>query len=128
MTSGQAGSPVVTARALVEAVVARDADAALALVAPDVLIRVDGLEDFEGYEGLRRLLSFQTEIMHDMRVEIRHALGTGESVAIDRTEYFTVAGEAIALDVGAFLTVREGLVVEWIDYQDLSDLARAMGH
>ena len=36
--------------------------------------------------------------------------------------------QAVELSAGAFFTLRDGLVREWSDYLDMSEVARALGH
>lgn len=115
-------------RSLVEAVVRADYEAAAALCAPELHISVQGFDEIDGHDGLRGLMEFQREILRDASVEIHHVLTAGDTAAVERTEHFTIGDERVSLDVGAFFSLRDGLVTEWLDYQDLRDVIRALGH
>lgn len=120
--------PGGVARALVEAYVSDDYATAITYCAPDLVYRIEGVQVVEGHEGLGHLMEFNAEIASEVRVEFHHVLGSGETAAINRTTSFVVGGERIVVEVGSFFTVRHGLVVEWIDYQDMQNLERALGH
>lgn len=125
--SGAVG-PGAIARALVEAVFGGDFEAAKEFCTPDLVLRIEGTQVVRGHEGLRQLMEFNEEVSSDVGVEIHHAFGSGATAAISRTTFLTIGGKSLALEVGAFFTLRDGLVAEWTDYQDMRDVVRALGH
>lgn len=122
------GHPGQVARALLEAVFSNDFETARSYCAPDLVLRIEGVQTVEGHEGLRHLMEFNAQVSTDVRLDIHHVVGDGDTVAINRTTYLTIAGQPLGLEVGAFFTVRDGLVTEWTDYQDMQEISRALGH
>ncbi|EYT65056.1 hypothetical protein H483_0102250 [Dietzia sp. UCD-THP] len=125
---GRRDDPAVVARALVESRFRGDVTTATSLCAPDIVMRIEGSYEAHGREGLANLIEFNHEVATNVRVEIHRIMVSGDTVAMSRTMFLDVDGQAIELGAGAFLTVRDGLVREWIDYLDMSELARALGH
>lgn len=121
-------APGEVARELVDATFRGDVAAATALCAPDIILRIEGTQEVRGHDGLRQLMEFNGEVSTDVRVEIHWVLVAGDTAALNRTTYLTIGGEPIALAVGSFFTVRDGLVCEWSDYQDMAEVSRALGH
>ena len=115
-------------RALVEATFAGDADEAVRYCTPDLELRIEGTQSVTGHEGLRHLIEFNSEISSNVRVDIRHVLWSGDTAAADRTTFLTIGGKDLALEVGSFFVLREGLVCEWVDYQDMRIVSEALGH
>lgn len=125
---GPRGGPGATARALVEAVFEGDFAAAKGFCTPDLVLRIEGSHVVRGHEGLRQLMEFNEEVSSDVRIEIHRVIGSGDTAAINRTTFLTIGGEPLSLEVGAFFTLRDGLVAEWADYQDMREVVRALGH
>lgn len=125
---GDGRGPGEVARALIEATFAGDVEAATALCTPDVEVRIEGTQTVYGHEGLRHLIEFNTEVSTNVSVAIHHVLGSGNTAAVSRTTYLTIGGRDLALEVGAFLRLRDGLVCEWVDYQDMRIVTEALGH
>lgn len=122
------GGPGAIARALVEAVFSGDFATARKFCTPDLVLRIEGTQVVRGHEGLRDLMEFNEEISSEVGVEIHHVIGTGETAAIKRTTFLTIGGESLSLEVGAFFSLRDGLVAEWTDYQDMRVVRSALGH
>ena len=120
--------PGEVARALVEAVFRDDFATAVTLCTPDLVLRIEGTQVVHGHEGLRHVMEFNAEVSTDVHVEIHHVLGTGDTAAVSRTTFLTIGGTPLALEVGAFFALRDGLVAEWTDYQDMQIVTRALGH
>ncbi|MEH6820382.1 nuclear transport factor 2 family protein [Dietzia psychralcaliphila] len=116
------------ARELVEATFRGDVAAATALCAPDLVLRIEGVQEVRGLDGLAQLIEFNEEVSTDVRVEIHRVLSSGDTAAVSRTTFLTIGGNAIELGVGSFFTLRDGLVCEWSDYQDMGEVTRALGH
>ena len=121
-------NPGQVARLLLKAVFSNDVDTARSYCAPDLVLRIEGIQTVEGHEGLRQLMEFNSQVSTDVRIDIHHVLEDGDTAAINRTTYLTIAGQPLGVEVGAFFTVRGGLVTEWTDYQDMQEVSRALGH
>jgi ketosteroid isomerase-like protein len=115
-------------RALVEARFHGDVTATTALCAPDIVLRIEGSHEARGREGVAHLMEFNREVATNVRVEIHRVMASGDTVAMSRTMFLTINGQAVELSAGAFFTLRDGLVREWSDYLDMSEVARALGH
>lgn len=122
------GGPAETARALVEAAFAGDFDAAATYCTPDLELRIEGTQTVHGHEGLRHIIEFNAEVSSNVRVTIHHALGAGDTAAVNRTTNLTIGGKDLTLEVGAFFELRDGLVCRWVDYQDMRIVTEALGH
>ena len=124
----RSGVSAEVARNLIEATFRGDVAAAIALCTPDVEVRIEGIQTVRGRDGLAQLIEFNEEVSVNVRVEIHHVLASGDTAAIARTTFLTIGGQDIELAVGSFLTLRDGLVCQWSDYQDMGDVTRALGH
>ena len=122
------GDPAAVARALVEAVSAGDVEAATRCCTPDLELRIEGLQTLHGHEGLQHIMEFTDEMVTRIRIAIYHALGSGDTAALNRTIYMTIRGKELALEVGSFFELRDGLVCRWVEYQDLRIVSKAFGH
>ncbi|MGN7225635.1 MULTISPECIES: nuclear transport factor 2 family protein [unclassified Dietzia] len=122
------GGPGDVARALVEAALSGDFEAARSYCAPDITLTLEGIQTVSGHEGLRQLLEFNAEIATDVVIEIHHVLGSDDTAALNRTTHLTVGGKRLRVEVGSFFTLRDGLVADWTDYQDMQNVWRALGH
>lgn len=123
-----AEGPGEVARKLIEAAFSNDFETARDLCAPDLVLTIEGIQTVRGHAGLHQVMEFNAEFSTDVSVVIHHVLGSGDSAAINRTTYLTIAGIPLTLEVGAFFTLRDGLVTEWTDYQDMQEVSRALGH
>lgn len=116
------------ARALVEAVFSDDFETARSYCAPDLVLTIEGTQTVRGHEGLRHVMEFNAEVSTDVSVDIHHVLGSGDTAALNRTTHLTINGAQLRVEVGSFFTFRDGLVTEWVDYQDIQKVTRALGH
>lgn len=116
------------ARALVEAVFADDFETARSLCGPEVVLTIEGTQTVRGHGGLRQVMEFNADVSTDVSIDIHHVLSAGDRAAVNRTTRLTIGGVPLALEVGSFFTVRDGLVVRWVDYQDMQEVSRALGH
>lgn len=123
-----AEGPGKVARKLIEAAFSNDFETARELCARDLVLNIEGIQTVRGHDGLRHVMEFNAEFSTDVSVEIHHVLESGDTAAINRTVNLTIAGTPLTLEVGAFFTLRDGLVTEWTDYQDMQKVSRALGH
>jgi limonene-1,2-epoxide hydrolase len=107
-------SPEATVRALLDHLAARDADAALALLAEDVEWRNSGLPTIRGArvhsairDLVRRGVTFE--------VRLHRVTAVGDVVLTDRTDVLGYGGWTAELDVRGRFEVREGRIVAWHD-------------
>lgn len=126
--AGRGRDAAETARALVEAAFAGRYEEAAAYCTPDLELRIEGTQTVHGHEGLRHLLEFNAEVSANVRVEIHHVLASGDTAALNRTTHLTIGGRDLALEVGSFFELRDGLVCRWVDYQDMRIVTEALGH
>lgn len=122
------GGPGEVARRLIEATYSGDFETARTLSTPDLVLTIEAAQTVEGHSGLQQFMEFNAEVASDVRVEIHHVLGSGVSAAINRTAYLTIGEVPLDVEIGAFFTLRDGLVAEWTDYQDMQKVLRALGH
>lgn len=122
------GGPGQVARALVEAVFAGDFETARSYCTADLALTIEGTQSVSGHEGLRQTMELNAEVASDIRVHIHHVLGSGNTAAVNRTTHLVIDGSPMRIEVGSFLTLRDGLVAEWTDYQDMQQVSRALGH
>lgn len=120
--------PAEVACRLIMASFPGDIETAKKYCTEDLVLRINEIQTVTGHEGLQQLMEFNEEFSRDVSVQIHHALGSGNHAAVSRTTHLTINGTAIQLDVGAYFTLRDGLVCEWTDYQDMRAVTRALGH
>lgn len=121
-------APTEVTRALIEATFAGDFETAATYCTPDLVLRIEGIQTVHGHDGLRHLIEFSTEVSTNARVTIHHALASGDTAAVNRTTYLTIGGKELAVEVGSFFELRDGLVCRWVDYQDMRIVTEALGH
>ena len=126
--TGNPAAPAEVARRLIEAAFSGDFEAAAACCTPDLELRMEGTQTVYGHDGLQHVIEFNTEVSTNISVAIHHVLSSGDTVAISRTTYLTIGGRDIALEVGAFFALENGLVRRWTDYQDMRPVTEALGH
>ena len=122
------GGPGRVARALLEAVFSNDFERAREHCSEDLVMTIEGIQTVRGHDGLRQLMDFVSEFTAGIRTAIHHVLSAGDTAAINRTAHLTLGERTYTLEIGAFFTVRDGLVTEWTDYQDAQEVSRALGH
>ena len=104
-----------------------DAETAVELVTEDFVYEVVDLDTYRGKDGLRTFLGDQSSLM-----AVHRALGrfveSGDDVAVERVDTMVFGVGPVDVPTAAFFTCREGRVSHWIDYQDLREVARTLGH
>lgn len=103
-------------------------DAALAMLAPDVLYDNVPFPDIVGREHVRQ---FHTEfgIGKDFEVDwqVVHLAAHGNVVLNERVDIFKhISGGTITLPVMGTLTVEDGIITVWRDYFDPADFDRQL--
>ncbi|QMW21927.1 limonene-1,2-epoxide hydrolase family protein [Sandaracinobacteroides saxicola] len=111
----------MTAQAVVEQFIghinAMETDAALALLADDVVYDNVPMPTLHGREAAR---AFLAQLPYDAAAWIVHAIAaTGDTVLTERTDRFHVGSRWIEIRVMGAFVVREGRISHWRDYFDL---------
>lgn len=121
------GSNGAVVEQLLRATADVDADTAVQLVTEDFVYEVVDLDTYRGRDGLRTFLVDQSSLM-----AVHRALGrfveSGDDVAVERLDTMVFSVGPVDIPTAAFFTCRDGLVSHWIDYQDLREVARTLGH
>lgn len=112
---------------LLRATADADADAAVELITDDFVYEIVELDTYRGLDGLRTFLSDQVSIMAVDR-EIGRLVESGDDVAVERVDTLVFGVGPVTVPTAAFFTCRDGRVSRWVDYQDLREVARTLGH
>ena len=133
----QESEPAQTVRAYIEAIGARDLDAAVALWAAGAVDHVGPVGNFSAPDELRRFFAGLQEAMPDSRIEIIDLISDGDRVAMRWKTNGTFCGAPfqgieptgarIELEGLDLFTVREGLIQENHAYYDGAEFARQTG-
>ena len=118
-------TPSETVTALLQACVARDLDAACALVTDDIVYDNVPIGVVHGPEGVRTVLS--GGVMREATEidwVVHRQVAEGITVMNERTDRFLVDGRWLEIPIGAVFEVRDGRVSLWRDYFDLESYRR----
>lgn len=96
---------------------ARDVDALVAGFAEDATF-ADAGQVVVGRRQLAQVFADAFSMPAEVVLELRHAVVDGDTVACELLERVTVGGETTDLDVAAFYTVRDGLLVRVRVYRE----------
>ena len=110
----------------IAAIVAKDLDAALALVTDDVEYDNVPMAKVHGPDGIRSALEpFMTSVG---RVEwvIHHQIEQGDVVMNERVDRFELGDRWMELPVAGLFVLRDGRIALWRDYFDLGTFEREM--
>jgi limonene-1,2-epoxide hydrolase len=114
MSSGEA----VTA--LIKANEARDIDAILEALTPDVVYENVGMGAMTGHDEVRALLGPFAEMAERVEWEVLGQVEQGNTVMNERIDRFwLVGGKKIEIRVMGVFEVRDGNVAAWRDYFDV---------
>ncbi len=113
-------TPDEVVTALIDACVARDLDAACALVTDDIEYDNVPIGKVFGPEGVRSVLSAGVMAEADEIDWVTHRqVADGNTVMNERTDRFLVRGTWLEIPIGAVFEVTDGRVSLWRDYFDL---------
>jgi limonene-1,2-epoxide hydrolase len=92
-------------------------------------VLVDGSRGVHhGRAAIRTAFEGQLSVLPSVAVEIRKAVSDGQTVLIERTDRFEIAGKAIVLEgVVAFDVDDDGRITRFRDYYDLNAIERQLG-
>lgn len=112
---------------LLSAAAAKEVETVVGLCAPDVVYRVVSLDVYHGHEGIRTFLREEASVASIAR-HVTRAFSSGDLVCVERVDTLLLDHGTLDLPRVATMRFLDGLVVEWNDYQDFRDTARALGH
>ncbi|WP_395693554.1 limonene-1,2-epoxide hydrolase family protein [Nocardioides sp.] len=109
-----ATSAATTVRDFLQHLAARETDAALALLADDVVWRNTGMPSFEG-ERVHAMLRDMEKRGVRFDVRFKHVATDGDVVLTDRTDVIGMGGWETSFGVRGTFEVREGRIAVWDD-------------
>jgi ketosteroid isomerase-like protein len=85
--------------------------------------------EWHGTDGLRQATAEYLNVWEDYRFEVERMIDLGDRVLVLETQTARGrrSGAVISQDVGALLTLRDGLIVRWEYYWERSDALEAAG-
>jgi ketosteroid isomerase-like protein len=85
--------------------------------------------EWRGMEGLRKATADYLNVWEDYRFEVERMIDLGDRVLVleRQTARGKRSGATISQDVGALLTLRDGLIVRWEYYWERADALEAAG-
>lgn len=101
-----------------------EADAAVALLSPDVVWRNTGLPTFRGRKVVGMLRDMERRGI-GFRVDMHHLAADGAVVLTDRTDYLTYKRWESAFWVCGTFEVRDGLITLWDDHFSMGNFLAA---
>ena len=106
----------------------RDLDGLMSLWAPDAVYHNIPVAPLEGVEAIRKIMAGFFEIMTRAEFEWISIGSTGDLVFTERVDKFWFTnGKSVALPVAGVHEVRNGKIVAFRDYFDLSTFEDAAG-
>lgn len=101
---------------------ARDLDEILSYFTEDATYHNMPLEPAVGTDAIRGVLDTLMTMTSDLEFEIVRQLVDGDVVMNERIDTMTIDGRTIELPVAGAFEVRDGRIVAWRDYFDMSKL------
>jgi ketosteroid isomerase-like protein len=85
--------------------------------------------EWHGVEGLKKATVDYLNVWEDYRFEVERMVDLGDRVLVLETQTARGrrSGAVISQDVGALLTLRDGLIVRWEYYWERADALEAAG-
>lgn len=122
----QSASDVATA--WMQAVVAGDADTAIALSSSSIVYTTGQVRRYVGHEGIRDIVSDFARLAGflDTRIE-GEILESGGVVALRRLERYTLPSGGIEIRGCSFVEIENGLVTRWADYKSMQTMDAVAG-
>jgi limonene-1,2-epoxide hydrolase len=121
-TDGSRPDEVV--RAFVAAIERKEIDAALALVADDVVYDNVPIGTVTGPDGIRGALSRLLGTAEQIEWVTRHQVSTGDVVMNERLDRFQLGDRWVEVPVAGLFVLRDGRIALWRDYFDLATYRR----
>jgi limonene-1,2-epoxide hydrolase len=121
-TDGSRPDEVV--RAFVAAIERKEIDAALALVADDVVYDNVPIGTVTGPDGIRGALSRLLGTAEQIEWVTRHQVSAGDVVMNERLDRFQLGDRWVEVPVAGLFVLRDGRIALWRDYFDLATYRR----
>ena len=112
-------TPEQTVTAFIQAIEAKDLDAAMALAADDIVYDNVPMSAVTGVEATRGLLESFAGSSDEIEWVIHHQVATGDTVMNERTDRFRSGDTWIEIPVAGVWVVVDGRITLWRDYFDL---------
>ena len=119
-------TPDETVTAFIEAIEAKDLDAAMALAADDIEYDNVPMDTAHGAEATRTLLESFVAMSDEIAWEIHHQVATGDVVMNERTDRFRSGERWLEIPVAGVWEVHDGRITLWRDYFDLDGMMKQM--
>jgi len=120
-------TPTETVTAFIEAIERLDIDAAVALMAEDVLYENVPMRPISGREGVRAALASFLGSASEVSWPVSSQIEQGNRVANERVDRFKIGEGWLEMPVAGFFDVDEqGLITLWRDYFDLATYTEQM--
>lgn len=114
-------TPSETVTAFIEAIERLDVDAAIAMLAEDVLYENVPMRPIAGREGVRAALGGFLGAASEVSWPVSSQMGDGNRVANERVDRFKIGDGWLEMPVAGFFEVNDdGLITLWRDYFDLA--------
>ena len=97
-----------------------DLDEMLSFFADDAIYHNMPMEPAVGSNAIRATLEQFMTGMGGLRAEVHQQLSHGSTVMHERTDYFTVNGEAMSLPICGVFEIEDGRIKRWREYFDMS--------
>jgi limonene-1,2-epoxide hydrolase len=112
--------PVAVVEAFVAAWNRMDFDAIIAALDENVRYHNIPLQPIQGREAVRAYLQ-EAWRFDEVDWQLTHAAADGNVVLTERIDNFVINGRPVSLPIMGAFEVRDGRIVAWRDYFDLSD-------
>jgi len=120
-------TPDQTVTAFINAIEAKDLDAALALAAEDIVYDNQPMAAVTGVEATRQMLASFVGASDEIQWVIHHQVATGDVVMNERTDRFRTGEKWLEIPVAGVWVVTDGRITLWRDYFDLQGFMAQMG-
>ena len=115
-------SPIETVNRFLGALEALDLDAALELLADEVVYHNVGLPEARGKGAVKKQLSMMVDRFDRFEVQMKNIAASGPIVLTERVDVLEFAGFRLAPWVCGTFEVRDGRIVLWRDYFDWAQM------
>ena len=119
-------SPDETVTAFIEAIEAKDLDAAMALAADDIEYDNVPMDTAHGAAATRALLESFVAMSEEIAWEVHHQVTAGDVVMNERTDRFRSGDRWLEIPVAGVWRVEDGRITLWRDYFDLQGMMQQM--
>ena len=97
-----------------------DMEAALGFFAEDAVWHNIPMEPAVGIDAIQKMLVEFAGAMEGLHAEVHLQLSGGNYVMHERTDHFSLGGQAVALPICGVFEIVDGRIKSWRDYFDMS--------